>query len=150
MSKDFSPQMHWFAHMKFPELHFSNIKMNFKGERWLVYTPEELEDRKKHPYVQVLASDIYGELRTVLTDKEFEDLNKTLQNLVESDISGKSTSSFPKEMTDWYFNTKDYYYHEPNDREFMEYIKREHKLQKDVTPVNLSPDEKPKTPKLTR
>ena len=127
MSKDFSPQMHWMVHLRYPEIHFSNIEMNFNGKRWMRFTEEELADHRKHEVLWVLASDIYDDIKALLSPDDFEELCVMLKNLVEADTQNKSTSSFPSEVTDWYYNRHDYYYHEPNDKAFMEYLSNVYK-----------------------
>ena len=130
MSREFSPQIHWFAHLEFPDIHLNNIEFNFNGKTSLLYSEEELADRRKHEYVQVLASDIYKDIRSLMTDKEFEDFNGMLKDLVTADMEKKSLSSFPKEVVTWYRNDNNHYYHEPNDEEFIEYLERTYKKQK--------------------
>ena len=125
MSRDFSPRMHWAAHLQNQDLYFTNIEYSFNGKKWLLYTEKELEDRRKHKALAVLGADIYKRLREELSDDEFEELNETLQELADNDFGGKETGSFPDKMTDWYYNRHAYYYHEPNDKEFMEYIIRD-------------------------
>ncbi len=122
MSKDFSPQMHWFAYLRFPEIYSSNITWTVGSESFPIYTEEELADRKTHIAVHVLGADIYKKIRKILSDEKFESLNGTLQKLAETDVSGGDMSVFPKEMTDWYFNRHDHYYREPNDEEFLNYL----------------------------
>ena len=141
MSRDFSPRMHWYAHTQFPDLHLSNIEYVVDGKSSMVYTEEELADRRKHVGVQVLASDLYGEIRKLLTDREFKEFDKTLLELANADMEGKDTSKFPKEMTDWYFNRHDHYYHEPNDREFMEYVRRTYRKNRNRADVRPKSDE---------
>lgn len=127
MSKDFSPQIHWYIHLQYKDLHFNNVKITFDGKSRMVYTEEELADRKRHPALQVMASDIYNDIRKLLSNDQFEKLNNTLQALADADTSNKNTAEFPTEITDWYYNRHDHYYHEPNDAEFMEYIKNKFK-----------------------
>lgn len=122
MSRDFTPRMHFQTYMKFPEIYTSNITWVVGDKSTPFYTEEELEDRKAHIYVHVLGSDIYKNLRNILSDKKFEELNSLLKELVEADFDGKDTKHFPTEMTDWYFNRNGHYYHEPNDEEFLAYI----------------------------
>jgi hypothetical protein len=113
-----------------PEVFFSNIEMNFNGQKWLMYTEEELEDREKHPAMHVLGPDIYKTIRDMLSDEQFEELNASLQQLADNDVDGKSTAGFPKEMTDWYYNTNNAYYQTANDEAFVRYV-RKHYLGKE-------------------
>lgn len=122
MSKDFSPRIRWHLHFDMPEVFFSNIEMNFNGQKWLVYTEEELEDRKNHPAMHVLGPDIYKIIRDMLSNEQFEELNASLQQLADNDMDGKSTAGFPKEMTDWYYNTNNAYYQTANDEAFVRYV----------------------------
>ena len=55
-----------------------------------------------------------GNIKALLSPDDFEELCVMLKNLVEADMQNKPTSSFPAEVTDWYYNRHDYYYHEPN------------------------------------
>ena len=123
MSKDFSPQMHWFSYLRFPDMYTSNITWTINGKSFPMYSDEELADRKNHIAVQVLAADIYKKIRDILSNEKFETLNETLQKLAETDAAGSDTSAFPKEMTDWYFNRHDHYCREPNDEGFLSYLK---------------------------
>ena len=129
MSRDFSPRMHWAVNMQYKDLYFSNIKYTYKDKTEWMYTGAELLDRKMHPYMHVLGADIYREIRDILSENDFDALDKELGKLVEADFSGKSTDGFPKEMTDWYYNKHNHYYHEPNDEEFMEYIKKRYVME---------------------
>ncbi len=122
MSKDFSPQMHWFSYLRFPDMYTSNVTWTVGGESFPMYTEDDLADRKKHIAVHVLGTDIYKKIREVLSNDKFEALNETLRKLAETDVAGGDTSAFPKEMTDWYFNRHDHYYREPNDEEFLSYL----------------------------
>lgn len=132
MSRDFSPQMHWFAHKQFPDIHMSNIEMNFNGKKQMMYTDEDMEDRRKHEYVQVLASNIYSNIRNLMSDKEFESFNDTLKDLVTADMENKDLSKFPKEMVTWYRNDNNHYYCEPNDEEFMNYLTKTYSKNKKI------------------
>ena len=44
MSREFSPQIHWFAHLEFPDIHLNNIEFNFNGKTSLLYSEEELAE----------------------------------------------------------------------------------------------------------
>lgn len=123
MSRDWSPRECWAVHLHDKDLFFSNIEIIVDGKsRGMWFTDEELEDRKTHKYVAVLCGGIYKKLRETITDDAFENLNRTLGELVDADFGGKGTSQFPSEMTTWYFNLKNHYYREPNNEEFLEYI----------------------------
>jgi len=126
MSRDFSPREHWLMHMQFPDLHFGNIIVHYAGKEQPIYTEEELETHKRYPHIWVTGSDIFNSLKSVLSEDEFQKLDKTLEELAKADINHKSTSDFPKHITDWYFNRSNHYYHEPNDEEFMESIQNQH------------------------
>ena len=129
MSRDFSPRMHWAVFREYPEIYFSNYTfVNTKtGTSVPMFTEEELADRKKHPVVHILASGIYGILRKTLTEDGFDDLNCEMQRLVEADMDGESTDGFPKELTDFYYNRHNHYYHEPNDEEFLVWARNHYK-----------------------
>lgn len=124
MSRDFSPQQCWIVnnieHSK--DLYLSNLRFFSNGEWHDMYTEEELADRKAHKYIAVLACDLYNKFKKVLSAEQFERLNNDLKELTDADTAGESTARFPKEMTDWYYNRNDHYYHEPNDEEFMEFV----------------------------
>ena len=122
MSRDFAPCHHWAANLMYPDLYFSNIKMCFAGKEEWIYTEEELADRKTHPYIAVMGTDIYKTLREKLSEDRFKELNKALGELADADTNHRDTSRFPAEMVDWYYNRHGHYYHEPNDEEFLEYI----------------------------
>ena len=123
MSKDFSPQVHWMVHRRYPEIHLSNGEFHLKDGVKMLYTDEELADRRTHEYLQVMASDIYNDIKKLLSPAQFEKLNTLLKDLVEADMQNKSTSHFPEAVTTWYYNRHDHYYHEPNDNEFMEFLR---------------------------
>ena len=144
MSRDFSPQIHWFAHKQYPDIHMSNIEFEVNGKKWMRFSDEELADRRKHEYVQVLASDIYSEIRSMMSDKDFENFNIMLKNLVTADEEKKDLSSFPKEVVTWYRNDNNHYYHEPNDEEFLEYLQKTYvkeKKSKSQTTVSHTKDD---------
>ncbi len=124
MSKDFSPQMHWISYLRCPDIYLSNIMWTIDGKSFPMFTEDELADRRNHVAMQVLASDIYGKIRSLLSDEDFESLNGTLQKLVDADVCGGDMSAFPNEMLDWYFNRHDHYYHEPNDEEFLGFLEK--------------------------
>ena len=89
-----------------------------------MYTEEELSDRIAHKYLAVMGADIYKQVRKMLSEEKFERLNNLLGQLIEADFGNKGTSDFPKEITDWYYNRNGHYYHEPNDEELIEYLKK--------------------------
>ncbi len=123
MGRDFSPREQWLAHRQFPDLHFSNIKFtDSAGRPEMLYTEEELRDRREHPHMQVLGADIYGSLRKALTDAQFGELEAMLGKLVAADMEGRDAPDVPEPVKCWYFNRHGHHYHEPNDDEFFEYI----------------------------
>ena len=132
MSRDFSPQMHWAAYTRFPEIYSSNVRMDFSGKSWNLYSDEEFADRMAHMVLHVLAADIYGEIRTLLAPSDFEALTAMLQNLVDADLRGDDLSSFPVEIVDWYTNSRNHYYHEPNDAEFLAYLRGAHAMKNEA------------------
>ena len=71
----------------------------------------------------MLATNIYADIKRMLSPEAFDALNEYLGRLVEADFSKNSTAEFPKEVTDWYFNKHNHHYREPNDESFMEYIR---------------------------
>ncbi len=122
MSRDFSPRQHFMAHKAFPDLHFSNVIYKMEdGSEFPLYTEKDLEDRNAHKYIQILGADIYSELRARLSDSQFKALNSVLGKLAESDAAHGDVSGFPEPVLRWYFNIGKHYYHEPNDREFLEW-----------------------------
>ena len=84
-------------------------------------------DRRNHPHIAVLGIDIFTSLRKELSEEQFKDLDNTLEKMIETDFNKGDTAIFPQQMTDWYFNRHNHYYHEPNDQEFMEYIRSTYK-----------------------
>lgn len=132
MSRDFSPKQCWLANKESSQeipfgIYLQNFRWIINGEDHWAYTDEELQDRRNHKYLAVTGADIYKDVRNFLTNENFEKLNTLIGEMIEADDDGKCTSSFPKEMTDWYFNRNNHYYHEPNDEEFLDYIRREWK-----------------------
>ena len=125
MSRDFAPFHHWASYKNHPEIYTNNIKWTIGDKVSYQYTDEELDDRKSHIYMHVLGADIYKDVRKVLTDEKFEELNSLLGRLVDAAFKMEDLSQFPKEIVDWFFNANEHYYHEPNDEEFMEYLKKE-------------------------
>ena len=132
MSRDFSPKQCWLVNKESSQeipfgIYLQNFRWNINGEDHWAYTDEELLDRRNHKYLAVTGADLYKDVRNFLTNENFEKLNTLLGEMIEADDDGKCTSSFPKEMTAWYFNRNNHYYHEPNDEEFLDYIRREWK-----------------------
>lgn len=128
MSKDFSPQICWHVNARTvcKDMPYGVYLMNYKwvidGKESIRYTDEELEDRKKHKYLAVTGADIYDWCRKNLTEEQFEGLNKSVEALVEEDLTGKKAEGVADQVRTWYFNRNNHYYHEPNDAEFMEYL----------------------------
>ncbi len=122
MSADFSPRICWFVNEQNNDLYLQNIKYTYNGKSVWAYTEEELNDRKAHKALAVLGTDIYKKIRNMLSEDDFNALNNQLQAMIDADVAGKSTASFPEEMTCWYYNRNNHHYHEPNDEEFLEYV----------------------------
>ncbi len=128
MSRDYTPREKWFVNKSTlteddPHgLYLSNILYKFNGVEQWAFTEEELEDRRKHKPLAVLAGDIYKKIKELLPEDKFEALNKQLGELVAADEENKSLEAFPEEILTWYFNKNRHHYHEPNDEEFFEYV----------------------------
>ncbi len=126
MSRDFSPKICWEVNKQNPDLFISNIMFEINGKTSWMYTEDELADRRNHKVLQVLGADVYAPIRALLCEDEFEGLVKQLETLVQADEKGTGVSDFPEEMTTWFYNRHDHYYHEPNDEEFLEWVTKCH------------------------
>ena len=125
MSRDFSPRECWYANkMSKCDAWLQNITYSYGGKSWDMYTEDELTDRRSHKALAVLGADIYKTVKEMLNEKQFESFNVTLEKLIAQDESNGCTSGFPKEITDWYFNRHNHYYHEPNDQELLEFLEK--------------------------
>ena len=63
MSRDFSPRDHWIVSTQYPDLYFSNFEIISGNTKRLMFTEQELEDRKQFPHLAVCGADIYRKLR---------------------------------------------------------------------------------------
>lgn len=127
MGKDFAPCHHVLAHQMWVKEgkespYISNFLICFNGREEKMYTDEEVEDRRNHVAMAVMCSDIFKTFRDELSPEKFEKLNKTLTDLMEAFINGKSVNNFPEPMLTWFFNKRNHHYHEPNDEEFVRYV----------------------------
>lgn len=123
MSRDFSPRDCWIANKQCNDLYLQNIRLIRDGTEKMMYTEEELEDRRRFKHIAVLGCDIYNEIKKMLNIEQMRQLDALLKKLIETDLNGQDLSEFPKEIIDWYYNRHNHYYHEPNDEEFLNYLK---------------------------
>lgn len=124
MSRDFTPRECWYANkMSGCDAWLQNITYSYGGKSWDMYTEDELTDRRSHKALAVLGADIYKTVKELLSEKQFESFNITLEKLIAQDEANESTSDFPKQLTDWFYNRHGHYYHEPNDIELIEFLK---------------------------
>lgn len=124
MSRDFTPRECWYANkMSGCDAWLQNITYSYDGKTWDLYSEEELTDRKVYKALAVLGADIYKTVKELLNEKQFENFNITLERLIAQDEVGESTDSFPKQLTDWFYNRYGHYYREPNDAELIEFLK---------------------------
>jgi len=127
MGKDFAPCHHVLAHRMWlneekESPYLSNLIIRTNGKEEMMYTDEEIKDRKNHEAMAVMCSDIYITLREKLSTKEFEELNAVLTKLMKSYMNGESIDNYPEPILTWFFNKHNHHYHEPNDEEFVEYV----------------------------
>ena len=123
MSQDFSPQMHWHSYLRYPEIYTSNIEIFVNNKSvGFRFTDKEIADHKKHIALYVTASNIYHNLRELLSQTQFEKLSRMITLLTEADTKGQNLSLFPKEVVSWYCNEHNYYYSEPNDEKFLSWV----------------------------
>lgn len=128
MSRDFSPRECWFANKQSGcDAFLQNITYSYGGKTWDLYTEEELADRRAHKTLAVLGPDIYKKVKDMLSSEQFEALNKTLTEIVEADENNKKLPEVSEEIINWYLNSDNHYYHEPNDEQFLEFLKGEYK-----------------------
>lgn len=128
MSREFSPRDCFIANeitknKKNPYgIWLRNLKIVEDNKEWMYFSNEELEDRRNHPFIAILASDVYNTIRKMLNNEDFEALNNVLKELVEADSNNKDLSSFPEKIRGWYFNKGNYRYREEYDGDFLEYV----------------------------
>ena len=123
MSRDFSPRECFIANeLSGCDLYLQNITYSYGGKTWDIYTEDELADRRAHRYIAICGCDIYGKLKEMLSEDDFEALNRCLKELTEADKERKNLRKFPDRLKDWFYNRSGHHYHEPGDEEFLDFL----------------------------
>ena len=121
MSKDFTPQMHYLVSKEYPEIYSGNFIIHIEGKPdRKMFTDKQMQLKEKYKTFYVCAADIFFKIYEKYSTEKFEKINNLIENLVVTE----DTSSFPKELVDWYQGKLDkaFYYHETNDEMFCEWL----------------------------
>ena len=127
MSRDFSPRDHLCSHLMVlkegkQSPYFTNMEWHIGDTVTPMFTEEEMKDREKHKAMAIMLGEQMNTLHKELSAKEFGKVSAMLTRLMNKFIKGDSLDGFPEPVLTWFFNKNDYYYHEPNDAEFLEYL----------------------------
>lgn len=123
MSRDFTPQMHYLISRENPEMYRSQMTFTIAGQEPIKkFTDEQLGLMAKYETLYPITADIFFDLRDKMSESDFERLNETFKELVNT--PKLDWGKFPTELVKYYTGELDpsFHYHEENDRLFKEWV----------------------------